>query len=105
MERGIKGGMFMKYNKATEMQGECELNPEQSYPKAKEITPKDAEWWDAMAKSFRDGITTLIDGMTMANDRLVRRNIGNMLGDMIGLYKDAVETGTTIAATELLKNT
>lgn len=99
----------MKYNKATEreMQDECvcELNPAPDYrTEKKEATPNDAEWWDDMARSFRDEITTLINGMVTTNDRAVKRHIGGMLGEMIGLYKDAVEAGTTIAVTEELKD-
>ena len=97
----------MKYNKATEREIDecvCELNPEQGYPtEQKETTPKDAEWWEDVARSFRDEITMLINGMTTTNDRSIRLHIGGMLDEMIGLYKDAVEARTSIEVSEQLK--
>ena len=69
-------------------------------PEAKK-TPKDSEWWANRSEAIRCEIKELIDGLVITNDRLIRRALGDMLWDMIGMYEDSIETAISI---ETLRN-
>ena len=59
-------------------------------------TPKDSEWWDNRSEAIRCEIKELINGLVITKDIRIRRALGDMLGNMIGMYKDSIEAATSI---------